>query len=174
MRLLTHNQLICVRKNCPNSYPLQLKPEKVEQEETECREEFIQHILPTVDYSVLRQAAKSLGLESQLPLELPSELQSQQQISVLTVSATKDKTAAIDAAQSAKSTSEEDATMKTDNQTSKAETSKEFSHEDLMQNLHTLLMDTIVIQGELHCSGCKRVYRVQQGIPNMRLNEDEV
>jgi hypothetical protein len=31
-----------------------------------------------------------------------------------------------------------------------------------------------VIEGELKCEHCGRKYPIQQGIPNMRLNEDEV
>ena len=48
------------------------------------------------------------------------------------------------------------------------------SDEELLSILHTLLLDTHVTEGELICGGCKRHYKIQQGIPNMRLNEDEV
>jgi hypothetical protein len=33
---------------------------------------------------------------------------------------------------------------------------------------------THVIEGALRCDHCGRSYPIQQGIPNMRLNEDEV
>ena len=48
------------------------------------------------------------------------------------------------------------------------------TEEELLTMLHTLLLDTHVTEGELVCGGCKRRYKIQQGIPNMRLNEDEV
>ena len=48
------------------------------------------------------------------------------------------------------------------------------SDEELLSILHTLLLDTHVTEGELICGGCQRHYKIQQGIPNMRLNEDEV
>ena len=48
------------------------------------------------------------------------------------------------------------------------------SDTELLAILHTLLLDTHVTEGELVCGGCKRHYKIQQGIPNMRLNEDEV
>ena len=48
------------------------------------------------------------------------------------------------------------------------------SDEELLTILHTLLLDTHVTEGELVCGGCKRHYKIQQGILNMRLNEDEV
>lgn len=197
MRLLTHNQLICIRKNCKQNYPLTLKPTEVEQEETECRQDFIEHLLPTVDYAVLRQAAVTLGLEKQLPLVLPAALQQQQQQSVLTIhsSVVKDRAIAAAAEESASgddadaSSANDDATMteaapasnssssaaaSASTSASEAAASPDMPHDELMQNLHQLLLDTIVLTGELHCPGCKRVYRVQQGIPNMRLNEDEV
>ena len=48
------------------------------------------------------------------------------------------------------------------------------SEDELLDLLHTLLLDTHVTEGELQCGGCHRRYAIQQGIPNMRLNEDEV
>ena len=45
---------------------------------------------------------------------------------------------------------------------------------ELLSTLHTILMDTHVQEGELLCDGCSRKYLIQQGIPNMRLNENEV
>jgi hypothetical protein len=76
MRLLTHNQLVCVRKGCASHYPLQLQPTKVEKlsddvqdeddeemdeaEELSAKLDFILHLLPNVDYSVLRTAANAV------------------------------------------------------------------------------------------------------------------
>jgi hypothetical protein len=57
MRLLTHNQLICVKAGCVNNYPLQLELKSVEQVETELNPDFIVHILPNVDYKVLHAVA---------------------------------------------------------------------------------------------------------------------
>jgi hypothetical protein len=76
MRLLTHNQLVCVRKGCAAHYPLALAATKVEQsadgrdeEEEEVDEEeeaaaqldFVLHLLPNVDYAVLRAAATTVS-----------------------------------------------------------------------------------------------------------------
>ena len=82
---------------------------------------------------------------------------------------------------------EEDESGEKDNESDVAADSKEAaaaadtdmasaatSDEELLTILHTLLLDTHVTEGELICGGCKRHYKVQQGIPNMRLNEDEV
>ena len=54
MRLLTHNQLICVRGGCVNNFPLQLELKQVEQLETELNADFIVHMLPNIDYKVLQ------------------------------------------------------------------------------------------------------------------------
>ena len=53
-------------------------------------------------------------------------------------------------------------------------TAERSDDDELLDVLHTLLLDTHVTDGELVCGGCQRHYLIQQGIPNMRLNEDEV
>mmetsp|Transcript_23909 Transcript_23909/g.26537 ORF Transcript_23909/g.26537 Transcript_23909/m.26537 type:complete len:128 (+) Transcript_23909:79-462(+) len=126
MRLLTHNQLICIKKGCAQNYPLKVVPTEVEQEESEVNPAFIVRLLNSLDYSVLYDVAtNALGLDT-LPEALPE--------------------------------------MKED----------EPEHEALIQALHTVLLDTHVLAGELQCNKCGRSYPIQQGIPNMRLNEDEV
>ena len=71
MRLLTHNQLVCVRKGCANHYPLDLQATTVEathgaedddDEEDAPNLEFVLHLLPNLDYTVLYNAATKLGL----------------------------------------------------------------------------------------------------------------
>lgn len=47
-------------------------------------------------------------------------------------------------------------------------------HGQLLQMLHTLLLDTHITDGALICNACGRSYPIQSGVPNMRLNEDEV
>jgi multifunctional methyltransferase subunit TRM112 len=44
----------------------------------------------------------------------------------------------------------------------------------LIRTLHTVLLDTHVVEGALVCAACGREYPIKQGIPNMRLNETEV
>jgi multifunctional methyltransferase subunit TRM112 len=65
MRLLTHNQLVCVKPDCVNSFPLKLVPEAVEQEETEFNADFVVNIMPRVDYAVLHAVATTdLGIDT--------------------------------------------------------------------------------------------------------------
>jgi multifunctional methyltransferase subunit TRM112 len=138
MRLLTHSHLVCVRRGCPKQFPLQLAPTKVEQEETECNEELILHLLPTLDYPVLYSAASVCGLESDLPK--PGEEKDSLDI----------------------------------NELSKGTQERTEEAIRMIQLLHTILLDTHVMEGNLVCEGCSRKYPIQQGIPNLRLNEDEV
>jgi hypothetical protein len=85
MRLLTHNQLVCVRKGCASHYPLQLRASAVEksgdtsvdsdgeeeeqevdtEEEVQAKLEFVLHLLPNVDYAVLCAAAASVSQQQQ-------------------------------------------------------------------------------------------------------------
>jgi len=46
--------------------------------------------------------------------------------------------------------------------------------EALLRNLHTLLLDIHIEEGELTCPACERKYPIKDGIPNMLLREDEV
>ena len=46
--------------------------------------------------------------------------------------------------------------------------------EELLKNLHTILMETHLKNGELKCPGCQRSYQISDGIANMLLNEDEI
>lgn len=145
MRLLTHNQLICIRKQCSKHFPLSIEATHVEAEDTDANLEFILHIvrtsiiktspayfctsptwqLPTIEYAALVAAAKAIGVE------LPEQIPSIDQISV-------------------------------------------DQHKDLLLQLHSALLDTHIVEGKLVCSKCSREYPINSGIPNMRLREDEV
>lgn len=68
MRLLTHNQLICVVKGCEDNYPLKLTAKKVEQEESEFNPEFILGLLSHLNYQVLYNVAcNDVSPETLLP-----------------------------------------------------------------------------------------------------------
>ena len=66
MRLLTHNHLACIRKNCPKTFPLTLEADTVEQEDTDCNPAFIAHTMLHIDYPVLYNTAHALGLSAGL------------------------------------------------------------------------------------------------------------
>uniref|UniRef100_A0A1Q3G320 Multifunctional methyltransferase subunit TRM112-like protein n=3 Tax=Culex TaxID=53527 RepID=A0A1Q3G320_CULTA len=45
---------------------------------------------------------------------------------------------------------------------------------ETLQKLHHILMEVDVVEGTLECPETGRVFPIQDGIPNMLLNEDEV
>jgi len=46
--------------------------------------------------------------------------------------------------------------------------------EALLKNLHEVLNEVQITTGNLVCPNCSRQYSIENGIPNMLLNEDEV
>ena len=46
--------------------------------------------------------------------------------------------------------------------------------EQLMTDLHMLLLKRQVVEGSLVCPHCERIYEIKGGIPNMLLNENEI
>eukprot|EP00929_Paragymnodinium_shiwhaense_P114443 TRINITY_DN82846_c0_g1_i1.p2 TRINITY_DN82846_c0_g1~~TRINITY_DN82846_c0_g1_i1.p2 ORF type:complete len:139 (-),score=48.14 TRINITY_DN82846_c0_g1_i1:33-449(-) len=53
-------------------------------------------------------------------------------------------------------------------------TQADEANEDLMKKLHLVLFDMHVIDGKLVCPESGREFPVENGIPNMLLNDDEV
>ena len=43
-----------------------------------------------------------------------------------------------------------------------------------MKDLHLLLVKRQIVDGQMICPNCERVYEIKNGIANMLLNEDEV
>ncbi|KAJ1456734.1 hypothetical protein M885DRAFT_517164 [Pelagophyceae sp. CCMP2097] len=72
MRLLTMNTLRCNRKDVDEGR-LKLEATKVEVRETEFDRTFVEHLLPSLEWATLRDAAISTGLTA-LPLELDDTL----------------------------------------------------------------------------------------------------
>jgi multifunctional methyltransferase subunit TRM112 len=62
MRLLTHNSLKCPAKDVATGYPLKLEIEEMEVVESEVNDEFIKHILPSLDWSGLQECVSAVGL----------------------------------------------------------------------------------------------------------------
>lgn len=49
-----------------------------------------------------------------------------------------------------------------------------FENENALRSLHKLLLEVTVVDGELICPNCERVYPIKNKIANMVLREDEV
>lgn len=157
MRLFTHNQLICVRRGCPKPFPLAVRPTKVEQEDSDLNLDFLLHIAPNIDYEVLFEAAKVLGQEGELPpptIKQEDENQDEKALAVNPLQQANLKCSLASMIESLKGQDNKKALF--------------------LQAVHLLLLDTHIMEGSLVCGGCKREYSIQQGIPNLRLNEDEV
>lgn len=60
MRLLSANMLVCIVKGCANSFPLQIVPTKVEQEESEPNLDLVLNVLPRLEWAALCQMAKEV------------------------------------------------------------------------------------------------------------------
>lgn len=60
MKLLSHNHLLCLNKECKSNEALIIEADKVIQLENEPKLAFIAHILNTIDYQTLRIAAASV------------------------------------------------------------------------------------------------------------------
>ena len=60
MRLLSANMLVCIVKNCINSFPLQIVATSIEKADTDFNPEFILHILPRLEWSAFINMAKEV------------------------------------------------------------------------------------------------------------------
>eukprot|EP01099_Mayorella_cantabrigiensis_P005395 TRINITY_DN4313_c0_g1_i2.p1 TRINITY_DN4313_c0_g1~~TRINITY_DN4313_c0_g1_i2.p1 ORF type:complete len:146 (-),score=24.50 TRINITY_DN4313_c0_g1_i2:68-442(-) len=72
MRLLTHNMLVCNVKGCMNTtknYPLTISVDKLTKSESEFNSDFIQSLIPKLDWPALVSAAQQISLN--IPSELP-------------------------------------------------------------------------------------------------------
>lgn len=61
MKLLTHNMLKSHVKGVKNGYPLLIRAEEVEVEETEFNPEFIVRMLPRLEWSALVTSMQQVG-----------------------------------------------------------------------------------------------------------------
>jgi len=53
-------------------------------------------------------------------------------------------------------------------------TEDQKNDENFLLNLHLLLVRRQIVDGEMQCPNCDRVYEIKNGIANMLLLEDEI
>ena len=53
-------------------------------------------------------------------------------------------------------------------------TEEMINDENILKELHTVLVRRQIVDGEMQCPNCNRVYEIKNGIANMLLLEDEV
>ncbi|KAL7693494.1 hypothetical protein Plhal304r1_c004g0018241 [Plasmopara halstedii] len=46
--------------------------------------------------------------------------------------------------------------------------------EELLKLIHRVIFDTNIVEGELICNNCGRIYPITNAVPNMLLEEDEL
>ncbi|CAD5116050.1 DgyrCDS4984 [Dimorphilus gyrociliatus] len=72
MKLLTHNMLTSnIIKGVTKGYPLKIECQQIEIVETEFNKEFLEKMIPKIDYGVLCRAADQIGHLGDLPKVLP-------------------------------------------------------------------------------------------------------
>ncbi|KAK8815376.1 hypothetical protein WA158_003588 [Blastocystis sp. Blastoise] len=50
----------------------------------------------------------------------------------------------------------------------------DLDNEEILKGIHHAINEVDIISGKLICAHCHREYPIEEGIPNMLLNEDEV
>lgn len=73
MRILSHNSLKCPAKDVKEGFPLLLEVDDLEVVETECNDEFIKSLLPSLDWKAIGIAADAIGLKD-IPREYDCKL----------------------------------------------------------------------------------------------------
>ncbi|KAL8882043.1 MAG: hypothetical protein Q9198_000885 [Flavoplaca austrocitrina] len=144
MKLLTVNFLTCAVKNCKSSaasFPLHFEDAELEQREIDYNPTFLSNILPRLDWDAITTTAVEV-CQYQSPSSECSEEYSEWACQLGFTSLP----------------------------TIKPEGSFETEDEQkVLQELHTLLMETEVIEGKMVCHNCGHEYRIKEGIANFLL-----
>lgn len=142
MKLLTVNFLTCAVKSCKSSaasFPLHFEDAELEQREIRYNPTFLSNILPRLDWDAITTTA--LEVCKYKPCRTVEEhSKGQRQLGFTNLPATKPE--------------------------GSFETEDEHK---VMRVLHTLLMETEVIEGKMVCRNCGHEYKIKEGIANFLL-----
>jgi multifunctional methyltransferase subunit TRM112 len=159
MKLLTTNFLTCAVKACKSSslsFPLHYRDATLERTDIDFNPLFMRNILPRVDWEALKTTANELGLAAMVPEKNPVEV----------------NTGADDGEKEMKRT-EEGMEVDGQGQNDSLDDLKEAKHkaddEDILRKLHTLLLETSVVEGKLVCGNCGFEYPIKEGVGNFLL-----
>ena len=75
MRLLTHNLMMCNRKQCSGGFPLRIVVRESNSTETEFNPEQIKSMLSRIEYEALVSSANSVGMTSLPPTYTAADLE---------------------------------------------------------------------------------------------------
>ncbi|KIX00318.1 uncharacterized protein Z518_10457 [Rhinocladiella mackenziei CBS 650.93] len=146
MKLLTTNFLTCAVKTCkssPQSFPLHFKDATLERTEIDFNPLFMRNILPRVNWDALTTTAMELGLQSLVPEKNPVELVAEArggEHGGMDVERDRDR----------------------DGEGPKDD-------KEVLKNLHSLLLETGVVEGKLVCGNCGFEYPIKEGVGNFLL-----
>nr|XP_057916154.1 multifunctional methyltransferase subunit TRM112-like protein [Doryrhamphus excisus] len=79
MKLLTHNMLTSHVKGVTKGYPLLIKATEVKVNEVEFNPQFVSRMIPKLEWSALVQAADELGHRQDLPGDLVSDFENNEE-----------------------------------------------------------------------------------------------
>eukprot|EP00389_Voromonas_pontica_P009835 GDKH01014938.1.p1 GENE.GDKH01014938.1~~GDKH01014938.1.p1 ORF type:complete len:165 (-),score=29.45 GDKH01014938.1:135-629(-) len=164
MRLLTHNLLMCNRKQCKGGFPLAIKL-------SQCAKDSAMADAPAA------AEASSTSTPAEAATSAPSKPYSVE-TSEFSSAFVKNMLAKL----------EWDALVKTANDVAEqlpeeergclalppTFASSDADDETFLQAVHNAILDFHVLSGSLKCPSCGREYGVDNGIPNMLLHDDEV
>jgi len=145
-------------------YPLKLIVKDTKKVDVDFNPEFIQRMLPRIDWQALRDAASTVGVD--LPPKAPSVPDAGDPAMELAAAA---------AANASSSSSNVESPMSGVQSTS-SDTSNEppSLNEETLKQIHHALLEVDIIEGELICPETGRKFPITEGVPNMLVNEDEV
>ena len=146
MKILTTNFLTCAIKTCKTtttSFPLHFRDAQLESSPQSFNPLFIRNILPRLDWAALTTTAQELGLTAMLPDHNPAD----DMLSLTNLEgATEDEKAA-----------------------ASVNATEGDVDEEVLRKLHTLLIDTGVVEGKLVCGNCGFEYPIKEGVGNFLL-----
>ncbi|KAJ9604919.1 hypothetical protein H2200_010308 [Cladophialophora chaetospira] len=144
MKILTTNFLTCAVKSCKSSslsFPLHFRDATLERTTIDFSSLFIRNILPRVNWTALKTTADELGLSVMVPAQNPVEVAEE-------------------------GNKDDEAEMETGDA---EEERKGGADDDVLQSLHTLLLETSVVDGKLVCGNCGFEYPIKEGVANFLL-----
>ena len=163
MKILTTNFLTCAVKTCKSSslsFPLHFRDAILERTEIDFNPLFMRNILPRVNWDALKTTADELGLGGLVPETNPVEVVDEEPGVEKTKEGNGEEMEGVEA--------DEDGEKENKDVTS-ATKSVEADNEEMLKNLHGLLLETGVVEGKLFCGNCGFEYPIKEGVGNFLL-----
>lgn len=175
MKILTTNFLTCAVKTCktsPLSFPLHFKDATLERTEIDFNPLFLRNVLPRVNWDALTTTATELGLQALVPERNPIDVVDGDGDGDATATAAAADAGEIDNQAPEGGLSGKDTEMDVE-QEPKAEgagaAQTDEDSDQVLKKLHSLLLETSVVEGKLVCGNCGFEYPIKEGVGNFLL-----